>query len=154
MRDALWEFALNLYALPGVADDCLTLQAQGEDVCLLLCLCWLERRGIARSTRAVEQLRELASPWQNEVITPLRLLRQQWRDAAQRDERLTALRDQLKQLELHAEQTLLQRLQAVCETWPAGQPAAWLTALPVLQNATNRPLLQRLQQALQQTEIS
>lgn len=154
MRDALWEFALNLYALPGVADDCLVLQAQGEDVCLLLCLCWLERRGIARSARAVEQLRELASPWQNEVITPLRLLRQQWRDAAQRDERLTALRDQLKQLELHAEQTLLQRLQAACETWPAGQPAAWLTALPVLQNATNRLLLQRLQQALQQTEIS
>lgn len=154
MRDALWEFALNLYALPGVADDCLVLQAQGEDVCLLLCLCWLERRGIARSARAVEQLRELASPWQNEVITPLRLLRQQWRDAAQRDERLTALRDQLKQLELHAEQTLLQRLQAVCETWPAGQPADWLTALPVLQNATNRLLLQRLQQALQQTEIS
>ncbi|WP_406820560.1 TIGR02444 family protein [Pseudomonas sp. KnCO4] len=132
MHTDLWNHALALYARPGVEAACLALQALGGDVCLLLCATWLQARGVAVLDERVQALREVAEPWQREVVAPLRSLRQQWRAAAQGDARLAALRDQLKQLELQAEKALLERLQACAQQWPTDADVSagdWLARL-------------------------
>lgn len=130
MPSDLWNFACRLYAAPGVAERCLALQEQGQDVCLLLCACWLEWRGVACRPLRLQALQQQAAPWQHEVIAPLRQLRQQWRPAAQTDTALHALRERLKQLELDAEHQLLQRLEQIAAAWPGTTGAQpWLEAL-------------------------
>lgn len=132
MYTDLWNHALALYARPGVEAACLHVQALGGDVCLLLCATWLQARGVAPSPARVQALRTLAAPWQEDVVVPLRGLRQAWRTPAQHDPHLAALREQLKGLELQAERTLLERLQACALQWPAGAQAStddWLTEL-------------------------
>lgn len=128
----LWSFAIHFYARPGVEEACLRLQAEGADVCLLLCGVWLGRRGVACTAPRLEQLSELAQPWQSTVVQPLRRLRQDWRAAAASDGELARLRERLKGLELEAERQLLLRLEAATQDWPRGSPenpAAWLERL-------------------------
>ncbi|WP_313516306.1 TIGR02444 family protein [Pseudomonas sp.] len=128
----LWSFALARYARPCVENACLTLQAEGADVCLLLCGAWLGARGVACTAARVEQLKALATPWQTEVVAPLRWLRQRWKADAAGDASLAELRDQAKALELQAEHELLRRLESVSAVWPqdAGETTQeWLRAL-------------------------
>jgi uncharacterized protein (TIGR02444 family) len=127
----LWSFALSTYARPGVEDACLRLQAQGADVCLVLCGLWLEQRGVAPQPSRLQALRQIAGPWQAEVVEPLRQVRTQWRAMAQHDAELGALREQVKALELEAERLLLSRLEDVAQGWPRaeGGTQAWLEGL-------------------------
>jgi uncharacterized protein (TIGR02444 family) len=130
MPSDLWSFAKNLYALPGIESACLSLQQHGADVCVLLCAAWLQQRGIACTPARAAALRELAEPWQREVITPLRELRTRWREAARHDEALRVVREQIKALELQAEQQLLQRLQKATTDWLKGEAEEdWLAAV-------------------------
>lgn len=132
MPSDLWCFAQDLYRQPGVEAVCLQLQDQGADVCLLLCGAWLERRQIACDEERAEALHKLAQPWQQQVVLPLRQLRQHWRAAAQGDQALAQLREQVKQLELAAEREQLQRLAAGTQSWPSTAPNAppnWLESL-------------------------
>lgn len=147
MQD-LWNFALELYARPGVEQACLELQDAGSDVCLLLTGAWLQQRGVRCLEERLRALTEVAAPWQREVISPLRQTRRHWRTAAGEDAELAALREQIKKLELQAERVLLERLQALAESWPgeAGRDD-WLirlaendsAALQVLRGAVNPP---------------
>lgn len=144
----LWNFALELYAKPGVEKACLALQEAGNDVCLLLAGAWLQWRGVRCLDERLRALQELASPWQRQVIVPLRQTRQDWRANAGQDAELAALREQIKKLELQAEQVLLERLQTLTESWPceAGEED-WLirltkndsAALQVLRGAIRLP---------------
>ena len=118
MHSDLWNHALALYSRPGVETACLSLQAMGGDVCMLLCGTWLQGRHVAPEPARVAALRELAEGWQQEVVQPLRELRQRWRDEAMRDADLAVLREQVKKLELEAERTLLKRLETLARTWP------------------------------------
>lgn len=141
----LWNHALALYARPGVEEACLGVQALGGDVCLLLCATWLQARGVAVSEERAQALRDIAEPWQREVVAPLRGLRQQWRTAARNDALLAALREQVKGLELQAEKTLLERLQALSQQWPADshEPTDdWLARLAPDQVREHRALHQ------------
>ncbi len=106
MHTDLWNYALALYARPGVEAACLELQALGGDVCLLLCATWLQARGVAVLGERAQALQELAEPWQRDVVGPLRSLRQQWQTPASGDAQLAALREQVKGLELQAEKGL------------------------------------------------
>ena len=127
----LWSFALSTYARPGVEDACLRLQAQGADVCLVLCGLWLEQRGVAAQPSRFQALRQMAGPWQAEVVEPLRYVRTQWRPLAQHDAELGALRERVKALELEAERLLLLRLEGVAQDWPMAEvkDQAWLEGL-------------------------
>ncbi|MCS3415178.1 uncharacterized protein (TIGR02444 family) [Pseudomonas sp. BIGb0450] len=127
----LWSFALSTYARPGVEDACLRLQAQGADVCLVLCGLWLEQRGVAAQPSRLQALRQMAGPWQAEVVEPLRHVRTQWRPLAQHDAELGALRERVKALELEAERLLLLRLEGVAQDWPMAEvkDQAWLEGL-------------------------
>jgi uncharacterized protein (TIGR02444 family) len=132
MPTDLWSYALALYARPGVEAACLQLQAEGADVCLLLCAAWLEGRGVSCSAERLEQLQALARPWQIRVVTPLRQLRQSWREAAATDVELADLREQVKGLELAAERQLLERLERCAQPWLEAEgsgPRDWLEPL-------------------------
>ena len=147
-HDDLRRFALACYAQPGVESACLELQADGADVCLLLAGAWLECRGVACSAERLAQLRQVADAWQAEVTTPLRRLRQAWRESAKHDAALGALRERVKQLELDAEYIQLDRLQHVAEAWPAEQrPVDWLSALCAPLEGDNRAPLEELRRA-------
>jgi uncharacterized protein (TIGR02444 family) len=132
MPTDLWRFAEALYQRPGVEAACLHLQAKEADVCLLLCAAWLEARKIACNNERAATLRNLAQPWQQQVVLPLRQLRQNWREPAQSDSALATLREQIKQLELAAEREQLERLAACTQRWPSGEisaPLNWLESL-------------------------
>lgn len=131
MSDDVWSYALQLYARPGVEAACLSLQEGGADVCLLLASTWLGSTGVAFSPARISALESAARNWRDQVIVPLRSLRQQWREAAQRDAALAGLRERLKQLELDAEKVLLERLESVAKDWPRGEAedlSRWLDA--------------------------
>lgn len=145
MQCDLWDHALSLYARPGVEAACLDLQRQGCDVCLLLCATWLQARSIEVQQQRVEALQGCAGPWQRDVVSPLRSLREQWRESAKGDPPLAELREQLKRLELSAEKALLERLQACAAQWPAGRPGHtgdWLAWLAPSQLRDHRALEQ------------
>ena len=145
MPTDLWRFAEALYQRPGVEAACLLLQTQGADVCLLLCAAWLERRQIACTNERSAALRALAQPWQQQVVMPLRQLRQSWREQAQSDNALMQLRERIKQLELEAEREQLERLAACTQNWPsnaANAPLNWLESLAP--QPGNRDALQAL----------
>lgn len=146
MHTDLWNFALNLYARPGVEAACLQWQDQGGDVCLLLCAAWLNQRGVAPSEQRVQALREQAEAWQAQVVKPLRGLRQQWRAACVQDPQLASLREQLKGLELAAEHVLLERLEGISKDWaPTLEPGAdWLKWLTPADTGLHHDALQKL----------
>jgi uncharacterized protein (TIGR02444 family) len=130
MPSDLWNFASYCYARPGVEQACLRLQDEGADVCLLLCALWLERRKVACDPTRLQQLRDIAEPWQRQVVQPLRELRRGWKAQSVNDPAQARLREQIKALELAAEQELLRRLQGVAQKWQATDEAvAWLEHL-------------------------
>lgn len=132
MPSDLWSFTLDFYARPGVEQACLALQARGGNVCALLCGVWLDQRGISFDPGRAEKIRQLATPWHDQVVAPLRAVRTRWKAAAATDEELDAMRERLKVLELDAERELLVRLQRLVQDWPeqgAQGAGAWLEAL-------------------------
>lgn len=157
MHTDLWNHALALYARPGVEAASLALQALGGDVCLLLCATWLQARRVAPDEQRIQALQAMAGPWQREVITPLRAVRRQWREQALADPQLSVLREQVKALELQAERTLLERLEALATGWPAAPGGAqdWLGRLAPDQ-ARDHDALHQLRAAalaLQEAEV-
>jgi uncharacterized protein (TIGR02444 family) len=132
MPSDLWSFTLDFYARPGVEQACLTLQAHGGNVCALLCGVWLDQSDIPFNPQRADEIRQLATPWHDQVVGPLRDLRTQWKSAASTDAELGALRERLKVLELDAERELLVRLQRLTQAWHergAQNNGAWLGAL-------------------------
>ncbi|MDR0278194.1 MAG: TIGR02444 family protein [Paucimonas sp.] len=149
MQNELWNHALALYRRPGVEAACLALQELGADVCLLLSGTWLQARRVAPDATRAASLQAIAGPWQQQVVVPLRVLRQRWREAAQGDAQLASLREQVKGLELEAERTLLARLQACAGSWPADSndpPGDWLQWL-VPEQARDHDALRELRVA-------
>lgn len=149
MSSDLWSFALARYQRPGMETACLRLQGAGADVCLLLCGLWLEHRNVACQPSRVQVLQRIATPWQNEVVRPLRDLRQRWRDAAGHDEQLRGWRERIKALELESERELLRRLEEEAGAWPTvgGQSSLWLEALAGAGGETCRDALAELRDA-------
>ncbi len=151
MSSDLWSFTSRVYARPEVEQACLQLQQAGADVCLLLCGAWLGQHEVSCTTERLQQLTTLAQPWQSAVILPLRQLRQQWRAAAATDSALAKLREQVKGLELEAEQQLMLRLEARAQIWPTGEAKdlpAWLSGLAAQAGEQDRVALQVLRDAV------
>ncbi|EHJ94391.1 hypothetical protein KUC_1349 [Vreelandella boliviensis LC1] len=109
----LWDFALALYARPGVEAACLTLQEDaGLDICEALFHCWLYSCGLEAMPAAVASQREQRRLWQCHVTEVLRGLRRDLKASASESESVAALRETIKQAELMAERENLQRWQA------------------------------------------
>ena len=151
MSSDLWSFSLGTYARPGVEAACLTLQSAGVNVCLLLCGLWLGQRGVACNGQRLQQLRNVAEPWDTEVVRPLRALRLQWKAIATEDAELDALREQVKVLELEAERHLLQQLERSAQNWPQEETtdlSAWLEGVAADAADLDRDALHQLRVAV------
>ncbi|QTF92644.1 TIGR02444 family protein [Halomonas sp. BM-2019] len=113
LDDPLWDFALALYARPGVEAACLALQDEaGVDVCELLWRCWLLHHG-ARPGPSAEAGLAAVRCWQAEVTVPLRALRRRLKPEAATHSGIASLREALKHAELEAERETLGRLEAL-----------------------------------------
>ncbi|WP_434678560.1 TIGR02444 family protein [Pseudomonas sp. R1-18] len=150
MPSDLWSFTLDFYARAGVEQACLALQADGANVCMVLCGVWLRVRGVPCTAQRLDEIGQLATPWHDDVVRPLRELRTQWKSAAQHDVALGTLRNQVKALELDAERQLLVRLQTMTESWSeTGEVAQgeWLGGLAGAAGENNHDALQVLRVA-------
>ena len=112
-----WAFALAIYARPGVAEACLTLQNQaGVDVMLLLMVTFaaVERR-ILLTPNEINTLDEACRPWREQIVWPLRAIRSGLKTgpAPAPSDQAEQFRSQVKSLELAAER-LENQLLAEC----------------------------------------
>jgi uncharacterized protein (TIGR02444 family) len=112
-----WAFALAIYAKPGVAEACLTLQNQaGVDVMLLLMVTFaaVERR-ILLTPGEINALDEACGPWREQIVRPLRAIRSGLKTGPQPapNEATEQFRSKVKSLELAAEK-LENQLLAEC----------------------------------------
>lgn len=150
MPSDLWSFTLDFYARPGIEQACLRLQGNGANVCEVLCGVWLGMRGVSCCAERLREIGQLAEPWHDDVVRPLRELRSQWKNDARHDATLAGLRERVKALELEAERHLLARLQALTGDWSTGavpNPNEWLTGLAGHAGENSRDALDELRAA-------
>lgn len=112
----LWDFALGLYARPGVAAACLRLQDEYRaNVCLLIAMCWLDENGQLLDDAEFASLQFHIRPWTTQVVEPLRHVRRLLKaplESLSLNETQEQLRNTVKQAELLAEKKLLEEIES------------------------------------------
>jgi len=101
-----WRFSIRFYRRPGVADACIALQdGCGVDVNILLFFLWLALARRCVPSAAATAVCEKVTPWQEDVVAPLRTLRRRLRDGSSLVERGAAelFRTRIKAIELESE---------------------------------------------------
>ena len=122
-----WDWALNAYAKPGVAQACLALQDDhGQCTPYLLWAAWAAQSGRGLDEATLAKGADLAKRWEPAFITPVRAVRRALKPAFDgvADDVREALRDQVKAVELAAEQTLMLCLEALAPITPSGSVSA------------------------------
>lgn len=115
----LWPRMCAAYGDASLARACLAAQEKWQaDVPLLLVLCLAEKAGHAIARPDLEQMMSESASWREAVIMPLRQARQQMKGRFTAPAE-TALREQIKQLELEAEHLHVLRL---AQAFPAHVP--------------------------------
>jgi uncharacterized protein (TIGR02444 family) len=150
----LWEWSIRAWAAPGVEAACLDLQdAQNQNIPLLLWAAWSATTGRVPAADEIEAACDTARAWQETAIAPLRAVRRalKTRIPDLEDEDRTAVRAQVKAVELDAERRLLAALEALAAS-PAGPPERPLPVLVAVARAwspiTPRTALTRLAERL------
>jgi uncharacterized protein (TIGR02444 family) len=117
---SLWDWSLEAYARPGVAEACLELQDRhGHSVPYLLWAAWAARHGRTLSLAPLTAGADLARTWEEIAVGPLRHVRRQLKASIGGIE-AQAVRDQVKAAELAAERALMLALEAMTPA-PDGQ---------------------------------
>jgi uncharacterized protein (TIGR02444 family) len=102
-----WAFALAIYARPGVAEACLTLQNEaGVDVMLLLTTTFAAvKHRVLLTADEIRALDEACRPWREQIVRPLRTIRSGLKAGPQPapSKATEQFRSQVKALELAAE---------------------------------------------------
>jgi uncharacterized protein (TIGR02444 family) len=118
-----WAFALAIYARPGVAEACLTLQNEaGVDVMLLLTANFAAvKHRVLLTAHEIRALDEACRLWREQIVWPLRAIRSGLKAGPQPapSEATEQFRSQVKALELAAEK-LENKLLVEC--LPLGPP--------------------------------
>ena len=110
-ENPFWQFSLQVYAAPGVAQACLALQDRhGVDVNLLLFACWAGTCGRSLDSSAFRRLADASDAWQADVVAPLRRARRALKPYPGAEE--GGLRQSLQEAELRAERLEQDRLHA------------------------------------------
>lgn len=126
----LWEFSLKLYAEPGVAASCLSLQDQhGFDANLVLFCIWYGCRHGELTDDLLKTALETSDHWRETVVRPLRSLRTQLKrdlkeSAYSSSSEISVLREQIKTAELDAERIQQQELEKLIEQSVKKSPAS------------------------------
>jgi uncharacterized protein (TIGR02444 family) len=151
----LWGFACALYAKPGVANACLTLQdAHGADVPLLLAALWHGADGRGTLSAAhTRRWKAIARAWRTQIVGPLRQARRALKPLAQTG--ATKLYADVKRAELGAEKLLLEALERDAAKRVQRAPAtrrddAQANARRVLQRGKDAAPLQKIISALRE----
>ena len=98
-----WDWALRQYAREPTQALLLTLQSQADLVILeALFAAWLSTEGHRLQNRDVAAMRVTTGAWIDEVVLPLRAVREQWKGDAVKED----ARRHLLQLEVQAERHL------------------------------------------------
>ena len=98
-----WDWALRQYAREPTQALLLTLQSQADLVILeVLFAAWLSTDGHRLEAHDVAAMRATTGTWINEVVLPLRAVREQWKGDAVKED----ARRHLLQLEVQAERHL------------------------------------------------
>ncbi|MGE4014540.1 MAG: TIGR02444 family protein [Alphaproteobacteria bacterium] len=124
-----WNFSLELYRAPNVAQACLALQERhGIDVNFLFFCVWLGRTGHGPYTRNdIAAFADRVAPWHEAVVKPLRAVRRRIKDPVGAENRDLALayRQRVQKIEIdaeHVEQVTL--FEAVAQATPRAQEPA------------------------------
>jgi len=135
----LWDFAVSLYARPGVEAACLALQDDhGQCAPLLLWRLWALDRTLDAAT--LRSAVVLARDWDKRVVAPLRSVRRGLAAPIPpiADAPRLSLRESVKASELAAERALLESLETLTSTDQTGGKAA-IDALVELAEAWSPP---------------
>jgi uncharacterized protein (TIGR02444 family) len=126
LENSFWTFSLDVYARPGVAQECLALQAgHGIDVNAMLFCAWAGAvRKVRIGERHVAALSERVDAWQQRAVLPLRTVRQALKEMLEIGEPVAALRKAVAAAELKAEQIEQAMLFADAEMLLAGADVA------------------------------
>jgi uncharacterized protein (TIGR02444 family) len=125
-NDSLGQFARELYRSPGVADACLELQSRHEldvNIVLFAAFAGAVKREVLTDTD-LGLVHDRVDAWHQEVVRPLRAVRQRLRSGPPPapDETTAALRRKLAQLEIEAEMIELRQLGTLSgQARPAGE---------------------------------
>ena len=148
--EALWPYALELYARPGAEPLLLELQdGHGQCVPFLIWSLWLAASGRRAGATELAAGADLALAWQDAAVTPLRRLRRELKAPGKpsAERARGALRGKVASLELEAERMLLQMLQEASAA-PGEAPMDLLESLEAAARAWGgaapRGLLERL----------
>jgi uncharacterized protein (TIGR02444 family) len=97
----LWRFSLAVYGQTEVAKECLALQdAHGIDVNVLLFCAWLGTQFVDLKPEDIEAASRAVVAWQDEVVRPLRAVRQRAKTLSGNEK----FRASVKDAEIKAEQ--------------------------------------------------
>ena len=116
-KSDLWEFSLKLYAEPGVAASCLSLQNRhGFDVNMVLFCIWSGFRHGELTDDLLKTALETSDRWRETVVQPLRSLRTRLKrdlteSAYSSSSEISALRERIETAELDAERIQQQELE-------------------------------------------
>jgi uncharacterized protein (TIGR02444 family) len=110
-----WEYSLRVYALPGVADVCISLQDDhGCDVNILLLCLWLaETRSSVFEVSDVEAIRRFVAAPNDNLVQPVRAVRRWvklWSQDEIKAEPYASVYKALKDAELAGERLIQSRL--------------------------------------------
>jgi uncharacterized protein (TIGR02444 family) len=98
-----WRFSLAVYGQIEVAKECLDLQQTiGIDVNILLFCAWIGRRNFALGHKEIEAASRIVAAWHENVVRPLRSVRQQVKTLHRHD--FESFRTRVKDIEIEAEQ--------------------------------------------------
>ena len=98
-----WDWALKQYAREPTQALLLTLQSQADLVILeALFACWLATEGRRLEAQDVVAMRDTTGVWIDEVVLPLRAVRERWKGDGSKED----ARRHLLQLEVEAERHL------------------------------------------------
>ena len=117
--EGFWAFSIRIYGKPDVPSACLALQNEyGLDVNLLLYCCWLGTHGAQLDSAALARALELAGPWAEHVVRPLRHARTWMKHDSDARGQLppdvyAELRESIKTIELEAERLEQLTLEAI-----------------------------------------
>lgn len=126
---SLWDWALEAYARPGVAEACLELQDHhGQSVPYLLWAAWAAQSGVILPATELTAAAWLSRAWDEAAVAPLRQVRRRLKAPMSGipDAPREAARARVKAAELAAEYALIQALEAMT-------PATGGDARPLLQ---------------------
>lgn len=106
LDNPFWQFSLEIYAAPGVAQECLMLQDEsGVDVNMLLYCAWRGAQADILSAAAIAHLNEVVQTWRVDVVGPLRAVRRRLKGMASPDPAIIKdLRARVQTTEIFAEQ--------------------------------------------------